>query len=285
MYLSLMTKYLERFLSYLERENYSPHTIRNYKIDLKDWFYFLKERKPDYHLGREYLVNLVKKNLARKTIARRLSSLRSFYSFLCLYEGLKDNPILSIRAPNAPKKLPNFLSISDVFKLIDTSIDSHFGIRDKAIIELFYSTGIRVSELASLNLSDVNLSDKTLRVISKGKKERLVPFGSYAKEAILSYLTIRKSETDALFLNRWGKRLTSRGIWMVIERVRKNALLPHISPHTLRHSCATHLLEHGADIRSVQEFLGHKKISTTQIYTHLTRKHLKEVYDKTHPRA
>lgn len=281
----MSSKKLERFLSWLDQENYSKHTIRNYGRDLKDWFLFLNERKPDYHLAREYLGILIKKNLGRKTIARRLSSLRSFYGFLCLYEGLKDNPISCILTPRIPKRLPNFISISDVVKLIDSAGNGRFGIRNKAIIELFYSTGIRVSELSSSNVSDVNLSDETLRVISKGKKERLVPFGSYAKEAIISYLSIRKSENDALFLNRFGTRLTSRGIWMIIEEIRKRAGLPPISPHTLRHSCATHLLESGADIRSVQEFLGHKRLSTTQIYTHLTRKHLKEVYDKAHPRA
>lgn len=278
-------KHIEGFLSYLEKGDYSPHTIRNYEIDLRDWFYFLKERKPNYHLAKAYLVSLIKKSLSRKTIARRLSSLRSFYSFLCLYEGLKDNPISEIKTPPLPKKLPNFLSVSDVLKLIDSSQDGRFGIRNRAIIELFYSTGIRVSEVSRLNVSDVNLSDKTLMIISKGKKERFVPFGSYAKDAILSYLNIRRSEKDALFLNKRGERLTSRGIWMLIERIRKKALLPHISPHTLRHSCATHLLEKGADIRSVQEFLGHKRLSTTQIYTHLTKRHLKEVYDRAHPRA
>lgn len=281
----MSSKKLERFLSWLDQENYSKHTIRNYERDLKDWFLFLNERKPNYHLAREYLGILIKKNLGRKTIARRLSSLRSFYGFLCFYEGLKNNPISGILTPRIPKRLPNFISIPDVVKLIEEARNGRFGIRNKAIIELFYSTGIRVSELSSSNVSDVNLSDETLRVISKGKKERLVPFGSYAKEAIISYLSIRKSEKDALFLNRFGTRLTSRGIWMIIEGIRKKAGLPPISPHTLRHSCATHLLESGADIRSVQEFLGHKRLSTTQIYTHLTRKHLKEVYDKAHPRA
>lgn len=279
------SKHIERFLSWLNQENYSRHTIRNYGVDLKDWFFFLNKRKADYHLAREYLAGLIKKNLGRKTIARRLSSLRSFYGFLCLYEKLGDNPFSGILTPRMPKRLPNFISIPDVVKLIDKAENGRFGIRNRAIIELFYSTGIRVSELSSLNVSDVDLSDETLRVISKGKRERLVPFGQYAKEAIISYLNVRKSETDALFLNRFGTRLTTRGMWMVIETIRRKAGISHISPHTLRHSCATHLLEAGADIRSVQEFLGHKRLSTTQIYTHLTRKHLKEVYDKAHPRA
>jgi len=278
---------INRFLAYLNQGNYSAHTIRNYKIDLIDWFCFLQNRKPDYYIAREYLISLMKKNISKKTIARRLSCLRSFYRFLSLYEGLKDNPISGIIAPRLPKRLPNFLTIPDISKLIEVSKDGRFGIRNRAIIELFYSTGIRVSELSSLNISDLNLFDETIRIIAKGKKERLVPFGSYAKDALIAYLKARKKTNNypALFLNRFGKRLSTRGIWMILDKIRKKAGLSHISPHTLRHSCATHLLEMGADIRSVQEFLGHKKLSTTQVYTHLTTKHLKEVYDKTHPRS
>ncbi len=277
--------HIKRFLSYLFQENYSKHTIRNYKVDLEDWFSYLKEREPDYHIAREYLGTLLNKKVSRKTIARRLSSLRNFYSFLCLYEGLEDNPISGIITPKIPKKLPNFLSISEVIRLIDTSFSGRFGIRNRAIIELFYSTGIRVSELSSLNIKDLDLSDETIRIMSKGKKERFVPFGSYAKEALIFYLKERVGEVEALFLNRFGHRLSERGMWMLLDRIRKHAGMARISPHTLRHSCATHLLEKGADIRSVQEFLGHKSISTTQIYTHLTWGHLKEVYDKAHPRA
>ncbi|MEW6482182.1 MAG: site-specific tyrosine recombinase/integron integrase [bacterium] len=275
----------KKFLAYLAQENYSLHTIRNYEMDLKAWFSFLKEREASYHMAREYLGSLVKRGRKKKTIARKLSSLRSFYNFLCIYEGLKDNPISGLLMPRLPKNLPNFLDLPSVLKLIDTSSLGRLGIRNRAIVELFYSTGIRVYELSQLNISDINLSDQTIMVVAKGKKERLVPFGSYARDSLISYLKIRVAQGDALFLNRFGGRLSSRAIEKIIDKIRKKAGLPHISPHTLRHSCATHLLEKGADIRSVQEFLGHKSLSTTQIYTHITRKHLKKVYDKAHPRA
>lgn len=254
-------------------------------MDLRDWFSFLNKREASYHIAREYLGSLVKMGRKKKTIARKLSSLRSFYNFLCIYEEAKDNPISGILTPRLPKRLPNFLDTSSVLNLIDVSSLGRFGIRNRAIVELFYSTAIRVSEISSLNVSDINLSDETIRVVAKGKKERLIPFGSYARDALVYYLKTRASQDGPLFLNRFGRRISSRAIELLIDKIRKKAGLPHISPHTLRHSCATHLLEKGADIRSVQEFLGHKSISTTQIYTHITRKHLKEVYDKAHPRA
>ncbi len=276
---------IERFLSFLNQRDYSSHTIRNYKKDLEGWFLFLGKRKESYPLIREYLADMIKRNFSRKTIARHLSSLRSFYNFKILSEG-GDNPVSTTMTPKIGQRLPKFLSFDEINRLINVSSSGRFGKRNRAIIELFYSSGIRVSELSSLNIADINFHDEIIKIISKGGAERTVPFGSYARDALLEYLSERRlKDEDAVFLNRFNERLTSRGIWLIIESIRKKAGIPHISPHTLRHTCATHLLEQGADIRSVQEFLGHKLLSTTQIYTHLTTRRLKEIYDKAHPRA
>jgi site-specific recombinase XerD len=231
---------------------------------------------------REYLGTLAKKGLSKRTIARRLASLRSFYKFLCLRKKIGENPAEAVTAPRLPQRLPKLLQVDQVKALIE-QCTSH---RNRAIIELLYSTGMRVAELCGLNVEDVDFGSNTVRIFGKGGKERIVPFGRFAKTALSLYLRERSAkEGEPLFLNRFKKRLSVRGVWMVINSERKRAGFPPISPHTLRHSVATHLLEKGADIRSVQEFLGHKRLSTTQIYTHLTTRKLKEVYDKAHPRA
>ncbi|MEK9150196.1 MAG: site-specific tyrosine recombinase/integron integrase [Candidatus Desantisbacteria bacterium] len=284
-----MKSKLNDFLKHLSVErDYSVHTIRNYKIDLIDWLSFLERKKiksADHHNVREYLGILTEKGLSKRTIARKIACLRSFYKFLSIRGRTERNPVEIISSPRLPHRLPHFLEISEIERLIDATENDKFSLRNRAIIELLYSSGLRVSELSGLNIENIDFGSGTVRCFGKGKKERIVPFGSLAKEALEVYLRKDGRESGVLFLNRFGKRITTRGVWMIIENERLKAGLFHLSPHTLRHSVATHLLERGADIRSVQEFLGHKRLSTTQIYTHLTTKRLKEVYDKAHPRA
>ncbi|MDD4953469.1 MAG: tyrosine recombinase XerC [Candidatus Omnitrophica bacterium] len=289
-----MEKYIEKFIRYLEIEkNYSRHTILNYRLDLKSFQEFLgpiELEKIDYLTLRKYLAALREKSLASRSIARRLSALRSFFRFLARDGYLKVNPILSISSPKSEKHLPQFMTEEEVKKLIESAFaknDSDLrGLRDRAVLETFYSTGIRISELAALSLDDVDFIGGVVTVKGKGKKERMVPIGDTATMAIRKYLQKRKKESPALFLNRSARRITDRGIRNIVGKyIRLAGLKSKVCPHTFRHSFATHLLNRGADLRTVQELLGHANLATTQIYTHLTTERLKSVYDKAHPRA
>lgn len=288
-----MDRYIEKFIRYLEIEkNYSKYTILNYKLDLEGFKNFLGDspiEKIDYLALRKYLAVLKEKNFKSKTVGRRLSALRSFFKFLIREGYLKNNPVASLSSPKQEKHLPLFLTEEEVTKLIGVvPLKGERGFRDKAIVETFYSTGIRVSELVGLNIEDVDFIAGILKVLGKGKKERIVPIGDQALSTIRAYLDKRKKqdEQDALFLNKNGKRITDRGVRNIIDKyIRAASLRQGVSCHTLRHSFATHLLNRGADLRSVQELLGHVNLSTTQIYTHLTTEKLKSVYDKAHPRA
>ena len=286
-----MERFIEKFLRYLEIEkNYSGHTLLNYKLDLEDFQSFLKEmpiESADYLTLRKYLAILKEKNLQSRSVARKLSCLRSFFKFLCRDGYLKANPALSLASQKLNKHLPSFLTEEEVGKLIDAVLPKdESGLRDKAILETFYSTGVRIAELVGLNIDDMDFISGVAKVRGKGKKERLVPIGELAIKAIRDYLSARKKQSSVLFLNRSGSRLSTRGTRNVVHKYIKIAALDRkISPHTLRHSFATHLLDRGADLRSVQELLGHANLSTTQIYTHLTTEKLKRVYDKAHPRA
>jgi len=288
-----MDRYTEKFIRYLEIEkNYSKYTIANYKLDLADFFKFLGEsplEKVDYLTLRKYLAVLKEKNFKNRTIGRHLSSLRSFFKFLVREGLLKNNPISGVSSPKQEKHLPLFLTEEEVRKLIDSvRLKGERDYRDRAVIETFYSTGMRVSELVGLDIDDVDFIGGIVKVLGKGRKERIVPIGEQALLTIKDYLDIRKivKEPQALFLNKNGKRITDRGIRDVIDKyIRIASLRQGVSCHTLRHSFATHLLDRGADLRSVQELLGHVNLSTTQIYTHLTTERLKSVYDKAHPRA
>jgi len=288
-----MDRYIEKFIRYLEIEkSYSKYTITNYKLDLEDFKKFLGDsalEKIDYLALRKYLAILKEKNLKSRTVGRRLSTLRSFFKFLIREGYLKNNPIASLSSPKQEKLLPLFLTEEEVTKLIGSvKLDDERGFRDRAVIETFYSTGIRVSELVGLNIEDIDFIGAVVKVLGKGKKERIAPIGDIALSAIRAYLERRKKqqEAGALFLNKSGKRITDRGIRNIIDKyIRIASLKQGVSPHTLRHSFATHLLNRGADLRSVQELLGHVNLSTTQIYTHLTTEKLKKVYDKAHPRA
>ncbi|MCX5700694.1 MAG: tyrosine recombinase XerC [Candidatus Omnitrophica bacterium] len=289
-----MEKYIEKFIRYMEIEkNYSAHTILNYKLDLEDFRKFCGEidfEKIDYLLLRKYLAVLKEKNLGNRTVGRHLSALRSFFKFLNRDGLIKVNPILMLSSPKLEKHLPSYMTEEEVTKLIESAFSKDkkdiSGLRDRAILETFYSSGLRISELVALSLADVDFISGVVKVSGKGKKERVVPIGDAALLTIRSYLDKRPKESSAVFLNKNGKRITTRGVRNIVGKYLKSAGIKHgVSPHTLRHSFATHLLDRGADLRTVQELLGHADLSTTQIYTHLTTEKIKKVYDKAHPHA
>ncbi len=289
-----MEKYIEKFIRYMEIEkNYSRHTVLNYKLDLRDFNKFLAGtdlEKVDYLALRKYLAVLKEKNLGSRTVGRRLSALRSFFRFLSREGYLKTNPILMLSSPKLDKHLPSFMTEQEVYKLIESAFAKNesdlLGLRDRAILEAFYSSGLRISELVGLNLEDVDFISGILKIRGKGKKERIVPIGQSALSAMRKYLERRKKQTDAVFLNNHSRRITTRGVGDIVEKyLRAAGIKPGVSAHTFRHSFATHLLNRGADLRTVQELLGHVNLSTTQIYTHLTTERLKSVYDKAHPHA
>ncbi|MFH0855939.1 MAG: tyrosine recombinase XerC [Candidatus Omnitrophota bacterium] len=289
-----MDKYIEKFMRYLEIEkNYSGHTLLNYKLDLADFNKFcgkISLDKIDYLLLRKYLAVLKEKSLGNRSVGRHLSALRSFFRFLSREGLIKANPILMLSSPKLDRHLPSFMTEEEAAKLIESALpkdnNDEPGLRDRAILETFYSSGLRISELVSLSLDDVDFIAGIIKAMGKGKKERVVPIGEIALRAIRKYLDKRKKHNNALFLNKNGKRISARGVRDVVGKYLKSAGLRHgISPHTFRHSFATHLLNRGADLRTVQELLGHANLSSTQIYTHLTTDRLKTVYDKAHPRA
>jgi len=290
-----MERYIEKFTRYLEIEkNYSKHTILNYHLDLEDFKNFLGDKpieNVDYLVLRKYLALLKERNFLPRTVGRKLSTLRSFLRFLTREGFVKNNPILSISSPKQDKHLPSFLTEEDVKKLIDSVViekgkKEELLLRDKAILETFYSTGMRISEVVGTSISDIDFISGIVKVYGKGKKERIVPIGEHAMKAIRLYLDKRKKQTQAVFLNKNGSRITDRGVRDIVTKYLKLVSLRHgVSAHTLRHSFATHLLNRGADLRSVQELLGHANLSTTQVYTHLTTERLKNIYDKAHPRA
>lgn len=244
---------------------------------------------------RTYLAFLNEKQYSKATIARKLATLRSFYKFLVKRNQLTSNPVVAVRTPKQEKKLPRFLDYEEVKKLLDTPpLDNWLGARDRAILETLYSTGIRVSELVALNMDDVDFLGEIVHVRGKGKKERITPIGSSALQVIQYYMEYRNKraqnntnfDSKVLFVNKHGRRLSTRSVRRKMDKYLKMAGLdPAISPHTLRHSFATHMLNNGADLRSVQELLGHQSLSTTQIYTHLTTTKLKDVYESAHPRS
>lgn len=289
-----MQRHIEKFIRYLEIEkNYSGHTVLNYRLDLEDFRKFAADtgiEKVDYLLLRKYLAVLKEHSLSSRSIGRKISALRSFFKFLVREGLLKTNPILSLATPKQDKKLPSFLTEEEVARLIESVLPDDEGderaLRDRAILEIFYSSGLRISEVVSLDQRDIDFIGGIVKVKGKGKKERIVPIGETAMKAIRSYLEKRVKQSETLFLNKNGSRLTTRGMRNIVYKYIRRAGMKHgISAHTLRHSFATHLLNRGADLRSVQELLGHANLSTTQIYTHLTTDRLKSVYDKAHPRA
>jgi len=268
-----------------------PATAVATQVDLKIDQLLLSVRTDSI---RAYMALLNEKQYSKATIARKLATLRSFYKFLVKRDHVSSNPVVSIRTPKQEKKLPRFLEYEEVKKLLDTPpMDTWLGARDRAILETLYSTGIRVSELVALNMDDIDFLGEVVHIRGKGKKERIAPIGSSALQVIQHYMEYRNKraqnngnfDSKVLFVNKHGRRLSTRSVRRKMDKYLKVAGLdPAISPHTLRHSFATHMLNNGADLRSVQELLGHQSLSTTQVYTHLTTAKLKEVYENAHPR-
>jgi integrase/recombinase XerC len=293
-----MKKELDAYLAYLRHErNASPHTISSYKIDLSQLAAYLEARKlklpqVDNVVLRGFLVELYQKQLTKTSAARKLAAIRSFFEFCVRRKWVEDNPAKVVATPRLDRHVPRFLSEDEMVKLLEVPpSDDALGLRDRAILEFFYATGIRVSELVGADLDDISLDEKMVRVRGKGKKERLVPFGRKAAASLEAYLRVRASfplvlGESAAFLNYQGTRLTSRSVQRLVTKYFKLAALrTKISPHALRHSFATHLLSRGADLRVIQELLGHESLATTQKYTHVDVKHLLDVYRKAHPRA
>lgn len=291
----MLDRFVHKFINYLQIEkNYSDHTVTNYKIDLKEFSESIKDKPIEQvtHVDvRLFLARLKEKNFSKRSVARKMACLRSFFKFLYREGHIKANPAASLSTPKIDKKLPLFMNASDVVKLLESpDASDDMGLRDRAILETLYSTGVRVSELVGLNKENVDFISGVLKVYGKGKKERLVPIGDKALRAIRAYFekigVTEINERKPVFLNKSRRRVSDRAVRRIVHKyIHKTSLNESISPHTLRHSFATHMLDRGADLRSVQELLGHANLSTTQIYTHVTTERLKSIYDKVHPRA
>ena len=282
------------FLQYLAAERgASPHTIRSYRADLHDCVGFLERRglgtlvDADARVVRGYLADLHDRGLARTSIARRLATLRSFFRFLIRRGRVRVNPAREVRTPSLPGRLPAHLPIDQSQALFrHPPGDEVADRRDRAILEVLYATGVRVAELAGLDLEDTDLGEGSVRVLGKGRKERIVPLGSKAVDAVRAYLGEREGSRGPLFRNARGGRLTVRSLHRIVRaRARAAGLAGRVTPHTLRHTFATHLLDAGADLRLIQELLGHARLATTQRYTHVSADRLAKVYDAAHPRA
>jgi integrase/recombinase XerC len=302
-----MEKLIEQYRAHLLNErNVSPHTLRNYLSDLHQFHQFISDRKwamdstgcvdvrkIEIHIVRAFLASLTP-GRKKSSLGRKIAALKGFFRYLVVTRHMDGDPMVSIHSPKNEKPLPAFLSVDDVFQLLGAiEIKTVLDVRDRAVLEFFYSTGVRVSELVGLNWADVDFRLGIVRVTGKGSKERIVPIGEIALEALQNYAQEQrkrwnvsaKGET-AVFLNNRGTRITTRSAARIVEKHLKHAgILVKMGPHGLRHSFATHLLNSGADLRSIQELLGHASLSTTQRYTHLNLDQLTAVYDKAHPRA
>lgn len=293
------------FLTYLRRErNASSHTVRAYASDIKQFAVYqqatlgneVRVDQIDPLAIRAYLARLNEKGVARASSSRKLATLRSFFRFLCREGVLDSNPARTVLSARVTRKIPGYHDEQTISQLVEFAGDTFAALRARALLELLYGTGVRCSELVGLDTTDVDLDQRLLRVLGKGSKERVVPFGAVARNAVLRYLNARMqllnalsqraSINEALFVNKNGGRLTDRSVRRLLgDRIKALALESRVSPHTLRHAFATHLLERGADLRTIQELLGHASLSTTQRYTHVNARHLLDIYRKTHPRA
>ncbi|HJS59350.1 MAG TPA: tyrosine recombinase XerC [Vicinamibacteria bacterium] len=293
-----MQRAIAAFRAHLDRErNLSAQTLRAYVQDLHQFALHLaaelgREGHPrdvDHLMIRSFLASLHRGGLRKSSSGRKLAALRTFFRYLCREGVLKRNPARALLSPRVERHLPAHLDEEQVATLLDVPGEGDAVLRARAILELLYATGLRCGELVSLDLSEVDLDGRMVRVVGKGRKERVVPFGQRAREALKAYLPARaraRPRDDALFINLHGGRLTDRSVRsLVARRVQQTATAQRISPHGLRHSFATHLLQRGADLRAIQELLGHASLSTTQRYTHVNARHLLEIYRKTHPRA
>ena len=299
-----LKKQFELFLSELERKDFSVKTVLSYKGDLNDFSRFIQDEinkaeiavsEIDLKLLRSFLIWLKRKKISHRSIQRKMSTLSSFFRYLEKRGKIRKNIIKSLTLPKVKAGLPRFLNEKQMEKLLQLPFEQNlFGLRDKAILEIFYSTGIRLSELSNLSLSDIDFKGEVIKVLGKGKKERIVPIGQKALMALKQYLNSKKEwlisqaieEKGVLFINRFGGKLSDRGIKRIVKKyLMQVSEDKKVSTHTLRHTFATHLLDNKADLMAVKELLGHKDLSTTQIYTHVTIEHLKKVYQKAHPRA
>jgi integrase/recombinase XerC len=306
-----MEQLLTQFLEHLRYErNLSEHTLRNYESDLQQFYDYLVPAHPqtgkrtepalvaiDHITVREWLATLHAAHKQKASIARKLAALRTFFQFLVREGLLEMNPAKLVSTPRLEKKLPKHLSIEEAIKFVEApNLETDLGKRDRAMLELMYATGVRVAELTKLNLGHIDFKNRLIRVTGKRRKERIVPFGEPALDALKVYLDVREGfldaapvserEPEALFLNYQGTRITTRSVGRMVEKyIRICAGRYDISPHALRHSFATHLLDSGADLRDIQELLGHARLSTTQVYTHVSMEKLIQVYDKAHPKA
>ncbi len=295
-----MQTYFSQYINYLKAErNASPFTIRNYRTDLNDFFHFLKiqniESLHDINkqILRAYLLRLVQRGIVKASISRKLSAIRSFYHYLQREGLINSESILDISSPKIDKRLPEFLTLNEIKKLLESpDLTTPSGQRDRAILELLYASGLRVSELVKLDLDQVNLNTREIRVWGKGSKERVVLIGEPAAAALNNYITqsrpqfLISNKQQAIFINRYGKRLIERRVQKILEHHAKRArITKKVHPHMLRHTFATHLLDGGADLRVVQELLGHTSLSSTQIYTHVSKSQAKNIYRSAHPMA
>jgi integrase/recombinase XerC len=281
------------FLEYLAVERgASPHTLRNYGADLAECSEFLQRHgasltTADARLVRAYLAWLHQRRLAKSSIGRKLASVRSCFRFLARRGLIEQNPARQVSSPRLPRRLPSFLPKDESKELLDRPADgTQADRRDRALLELLYATGIRVAECCGLDCADLDRSEGTVRVLGKGDKERVVPVGETALAALDDYLATRRAVRGPIFTNHRGSRLTPRSVRRIVERrARLSGIDRRVTPHTLRHTFATHMLGEGADLRLIQELLGHSRLSTTQRYTHVSPEHLMKVYDAAHPRA
>lgn len=289
-----LSELIDEFLRYLLIDKgYSSNTIESYKRDLIKFLEFNKDKNIN-QIGsndlKEYIKYLKEDKLNEKSISRNISCLKSFYKFLNIEKYINYNPSDAIFMPKTKKSLPNILTEEDVLKLLDIKLTDNFSYRNKAMLELLYASGLRVSELINLKLQDIDFSQDIIRTFGKGNKERVVPIGDYSKEYLEKYIyehrgsMLKKETSEYLFLNNHGNKMTRQGFFKIIKKIAKeNGVNKDLSPHTLRHSFASHLLKYGADLRTIQELLGHSDISTTQIYTHITNEELKRNYEDFHP--
>lgn len=291
-----MEQLIEKFIDYLKvQKNYSSFTLLNYKKDIEEYEMFLKEKNynyknMDYKKCTEYLLFLDNRNLKKTSVSRRLSSLRTFYKYLVLNDFVDNNPFLLVSSPKKEKKMPKFINYSGIEEIFNIpNIKTKEGQRERVILEILYGSGVRVSELVNIKIKDIDFSNKTILIFGKGSKERLVSFGEPALDSIKQYINDGRKqyeiESEYLIVGKNEEQLTTRRIEQIIgELINKTSIKMNITPHMFRHTFATHLLDNGSDLIAVQELLGHESLASTEIYTHISNEHLRDVYLKCHPR-
>lgn len=293
-----MEKEIDKFIEYLKyQRNYSDFTCNNYNKDLNEYNSFILSNKinyknMDYNEAKEYVIYLNKKNDAKSTISRKLSSLRTFYKYLVLNNKVESNPFLLVSSPKKEKRIPKFINYNNMEEILNVpNIKTKEGQRERVILEVLYASGVRVSELVNIKLKDIDFSNKNILIFGKGSKERLVSFGDYALEYINLYLKEGRNllldgvKSDYLIVGKKSEKLTTRRVEQIIDDIiKRTSIKLNITPHMFRHTFATHLLDNGCDLLVVQELLGHASLSSTEIYTHVSNEHLREVYLKCHPR-